>query len=316
MSKKSYLVVMLIAVAAALFLASSCTTPANNQPIIASLEPEAEQVVPLGSLQVVCTASDPDGDELSYDWSASAGQVTGDGYTATWTAPASEGSYGVTVVVTDGHGGEATDYVIIAVRANNPPTIGSLTADAEWTIPSGSVQVTCSASDPDGDELGYEWTANGGDISGAGAVVNWVAPQEVGTYNITVVVKDGYGSSATDSMTISALTGQPPTIEALTITKDRYGHCYLKPYSGGYYVGKEQMYDIECIVADTDIEIFYEWSWTGGDLSGEGSLVTWTAPDTSGYVTVTVTASDVAGHMASNDITLNVVNCSPCTFGC
>ncbi len=265
---------------------------------------------------MVCTASDPDGDELSYEWSASAGEVSGEGDTVTWTAPPSEGSYGVTVVVSDGHGGEAMDYVTIAVRANSPPMIASLTADAEWTIPSGSVQVTCGASDTDGDELGYEWTANGGDISGTGAVVNWIAPQEVGTYNVTVVVKDGYGSSATDSVTISALTGQPPTIEALIITKDRYGHCYLKPYSGGYYVGKEQMYDIECIVADTDIEVFYEWSWTGGDLSGEGSLVTWTAPDTSGYVTVTVTASDIAGHMASNDITLNVVNCSPCTFGC
>ncbi|GAF81665.1 unnamed protein product, partial [marine sediment metagenome] len=54
--------------ATTLFLASSCTTSTNYQPIITSLEAEAEWIVPLGSLQVVCTASDPDGDELSYDW--------------------------------------------------------------------------------------------------------------------------------------------------------------------------------------------------------------------------------------------------------
>ncbi|MDH4269693.1 MAG: PKD domain-containing protein [Dehalococcoidia bacterium] len=313
MNRKRCLVITVIAVATVLLLASSCTTSANDQPIIASLEPEAEWVVPLGSLQVVCTASDPDGDELSYDWSASAGEVSGDGDTVTWTAPASEGSYSVAVAVTDGHGGEVLDYVTITVRANNPLTIASLTADAEWTTPSGSVRVTCTASDPDGDDLSYEWSASGGDISGTGAVVNWSAPQEVGTYDITVVVGDGHGSSATDSLPISVVTGQPPNIEALNVTAE---HCYLKAYSGGYYVGKGQEYDIECIAADTNIKLFYEWSCTGGELSGEGSLVTWAAPDASVEVTVTVIVSDISGSMASENIILTVVSCSPCFFGC
>jgi len=313
MNEKRCLVVTVIAVATVLFLASSCTTPANHQPIIASLEPEAERVVPLGSLQVVCVASDPDGDELSYAWSTSAGEVGGDGDTVTWTAPASEGSYSVTVVVTDGRGGEVMDYVTITVRANNPPTIASLTADAEWTTPSGSVEVTCTASDPDGDELSYEWSASGGDISGTGAVADWAAPQEVGTYDITVVVGDGYGGSATRTLSVSVLTGQPPIIEALLVTAE---HCYLKAYSGGYYVGREQMYDIECMVTEASIELFYEWSCTGGELAGEGSLITWTAPDASVEVTVTVTVSDMSGSTAGEDIILTVVSCSPCFFGC
>lgn len=313
MNKKRCVVIAVIAVAAMLFLASSCTTSTNNQPTIASLEPESERVVPLGSLEVICTASDPDGDDLSYDWSASAGEIDGTGDTITWVAPASEGSYSVAVVVTDGRGGEVTDYVTITVRANNPPAIASLTADAEWATPSGNLQMTCTASDPDGDELSYEWSASGGGISGTGAVASWTGPQEVGTYEVTVVVTDGYGGSATKTLSVSVLTGQPPTIEALLITAD---HCYLKAYSEGYYVGKEQMYDIECIVADTNIKLFYEWSCTGGDLSGEGSLIAWTAPNTSGYVTVTVTVSDVADNTASKDITLNIVNCSPCFFGC
>jgi len=313
MNKKRRLVIMVIAVAIVLFVASSCTTSTNNQPIIASLEPEPEWVTPSGSLRVVCTASDPDGDELSYSWSASAGEVTGDGDTVTWVAPPSEGSYSVAVAVTDGHGGEVMDYVTITVRANNPPTIASLIADAEWTTPSGNLQVTCSASDPDGDELSYEWTATAGSISGTGSVVGWTAPQGVGKYEVTVVVTDGHDGSTTKTSSLSVLTGQPPIIRALNITAD---HCYLKAYSGGYYVGKEQVYHIECSVQDTGIELFYEWSCTGGELSGEGSLVTWTAPSTSGYVTVTVTVSDIAGSMTSKDIILNVVDCSPCIFGC
>jgi len=237
MDRRTRLVITAIIAATVLFLASSCTTSNNNDPIIASLEPQAEQIAPLGSTQVVCTASDPDGDELSYIWSASGGQISGGGTTATWTAPTSEGSYNVIVKAIDGLGGEATDSVAIIVRTNAAPAIVSLTADADWTTPSGNLQVTCSASDPDGDELSYEWSANGGDISGAGSSVAWSAPQETSVYVVTVVVADGYGGSTTGSLSISVATGQPPDIETLLVTAE---HCYLQPQSWGYRVGKEQ----------------------------------------------------------------------------
>lgn len=108
---------------------------------------------------------------------------------------------------------------------------------------------------------------------------------------------------------------QPPNIEALVVTKERYGHCYLKTEGAGYKVGKEQQYDIECIVSDTSGQLFYEWSCDDGELSGEGPLVAWTAPDRSGMVTVAVAVSDIAGQAASGNVTLNVVSCSACTFG-
>ena len=316
MNKNIHLVIGVVAVATVLFLASSCTTSTNSEPVIASLEPGAEQVVPLGSLQVVCTASDPDGDELSYNWSASAGEIDGVGDTVTWVAPASEGSYSVTVVVTDGHGSQATDYVIITVRANNPPAIASLTANADWTTPSGNLDVTCSASDLEGDELSYDWSTTAGSISGTGPLVNWAAPQEVGTYQVTVVVADGYGGSATEMVSVSVLTGQPPAIEALLITAE---HCYLKTSPLGYLVGKEQEYHIECSVEDTSVELFYEWSCTGGEISGssqDGSIITWIAPDAHIYVTIAVLVSDIAGNAANESVFLEVVDCSPCTFGC
>ena len=313
MNNKRCLVITVIAVTAVLLLASSCATPTNRQPIIASLEPEPEWVTPSGSLQVVCTASDPDGDELNYNWSASAGEVTGDGDTATWVAPPSKGSYSVAVVVTDGHGGEVVDHVAITVRVNNPPTIASLTADADWTTPSGNLQVTCSASDPDGDELSYEWTAAAGSISGTGSIVGWSAPQGVGKYEVTVVVTDGHDGSTTKTASLSVLTGQPPIIQALNITAK---HCYLKPNPPGYYVGKEKEYSIECSVQDTGIELSYDWSCTGGVISDEGSLIEWTAPNASVEVTVTVIVSDISGSMTSENITLSVVPCSYCMFGC
>jgi hypothetical protein len=312
MNKKRLLVIIVIVVVAVLLAILFDTMLANHRPAITSLE-APEKVLPLGSCHIVCTASDRDGDELSYNWSASGGNISGTGASVNWTAPDSEGFYDVTVMVTDGRGVEVMKQVTIVVRANQQPTITSLVANAEWTTPSGSLQVVCNATDSDGDELSYEWSTTGGDISGTGAVVNWTAPEEVGMYDVTVVVKDGHGSSDTDSVSISVATGQPPVIEALLVTAE---HCYLKTYSWGYKVGKEQEYHIECIIADTGTELSYDWSCDGGELSGDGSLINWIAPNTSGYVTITVIVSDVADNMSSKNISLQVVSCSPCTFGC
>jgi hypothetical protein len=313
MNKRRLLIIIGIVVAAVLLVILFTTILANHRPAIAGLE-APERVVPNGKCEIMCIASDRDGDALSYNWSASGGNISGTSAAVNWTAPNSAGSYNVTVTVTDSRGGEAIDYVTIMVRANNPPTITNLVANAGWTTPSGSLQVTCDATDPDGDEISYDWTATGGDISGTGAVVNWTAPQEVGIYDIAVVVKDGHGSSDTRTLPTSVATEQPPTIEALLVTAE---HCYLKAYSWGYKVGKEQEYHIECTVADTSIEVSYQWSCEHGQISGDGSIITWTAPnETLERTTITVIVSDIAGNMVSKNIILNVVNCSPCTFGC
>jgi hypothetical protein len=218
--------------------------------------------------------------------------------------------------VIDGLGGEAFDSVAITVRTNGAPAIVSLTADADWTTPSGSLQVTCSASDPDGDQLSYEWSANGGDIAGTGASVIWDAPEEIGVYLITVVVGDGYGSSTTGSLPTSVATGQPPNIETVLVTAE---HCYLQPQSWGYRVGKQQAYDIECVVSEPVAGLSYEWSSTDGEISEisqDGSAIAWIAPDESMHVTVTVVVSDIVGNMVGESTLLEVVACSPCTFGC
>jgi len=314
MSKKRWLVIIVIVAAAVILTIIFDTMLANHRPAITSLEAEPERVIPLGSCQVVCNATDRDSDELSYNWSADGGGINGEGATVTWTAPDSTGSYNVTVTVTDGRGGKAMSQITIIVKTNLPPTITSLTADAIWTLHPGSLNVACDASDLDGDELSYEWTASGGDISGTGAVVSWIAPEEVGIYDITVVVKDGHGREDTRSVSLSVATGTPPNIEDLIVTAE---HKYLKENGTGYdyKVGKEQKYDIECTVSDASVGVSYNWSCEDGEIAGEGSTITWTAPNTSSKVTVTVIVSDIAGNRISNSVILYVVSCSACTFG-
>src|SRR4030042_3124690 len=198
------------------------------------------------------------------------------------------------------------------VLANHPPVIISLTAEQEEVLPLGSSQVSCNASDPDGDELRYEWSASGGSITGAGAVVNWVAPGEVGTYNIKVLITDSQDGQDMGWLALSVETGTPPTVEDLIVTAD---HKYLKETTGGDKVGKTKEFPIECIASNPSGELIYEWSSTGGQISGEGSTITWTAPDVSDEVTVTVAVTAVADNEGTESITLDVVSCSACTFG-
>ena len=294
------------------FVIGGCV-PVNHPPAITSLEAKQNVVAPLNSCLIECVASDPDGDELTYEWSASKGNITGAGATVAWSAPEAEGIYNIMVKVSDGNGEEATDSITITVKNNHPPDITSLIADGDWLTPSAFCRIQCNAEDPDGDELSYDWSASGGDISGTGSVVTWTAPDTVGLYNIAVVITDGYGGESTRALAISIALNPPPVIEDLIVTPK--GHEYLKEYSGGYKVGKAMSCDIECVVSDTSGELIYEWSCDDGAISGEGSMITWTAPDKAVTVTVTVTVSDAAGNVVSRSIVFDVVRCSSCTFG-
>ncbi|MFU8796358.1 MAG: Ig-like domain-containing protein [Dehalococcoidia bacterium] len=319
MNKRAGLIIMAVGIAAVLLAVLLPRVLAGRPPEITALQAAFQRVFPSGSTEIVCSVSSPDGVELNYEWQATGGLIEGEGAVVVWTAPAVEGFFHIEVTVSDQRGNADTKQIRITSKANVPPMIASLTADAGWTLPAGSLRITCEAEDPDGDELSYVWTVTDGSISGTGAAVTWTAPADVGKYYITVVVSDGHGGSDTETLRVSVETGQPPVIEGLEVTTDRYGHCYLiKESSLRYKVGRQQMYDIECLAHHPDhLELSYEWECEDGEIEGEGSMIIWTAPNASMYVTITVTVSDGTGRTASESVTLNVVGCSPCTFrGC
>lgn len=75
---------------------------------------------------------------------------------------------------------------------NFPPVIMSLTAAPSSVEVNGTVHLTVVATDPNGDDLTYLWTATGGvfDVMDADEVT-WTAPSSAGDYDITVEVSDG-----------------------------------------------------------------------------------------------------------------------------
>jgi hypothetical protein len=178
-------------------------TTTNHNPQISSLTATPTTVVTGGNSTIRCTASDPDGDTLTYSWIYAGGSISGSGNTVTWTAPSAFGMYIVTAIVSDGKGGTATQSVSIAVTNNNPPQISSLTATPTTVVTGGNSTIRCTASDPNGDTLAYSWTCTGGSISGTGSTVTWRAPSTAGTYTVTVIVSDGKGGTATRSVSIT-----------------------------------------------------------------------------------------------------------------
>jgi outer membrane protein OmpA-like peptidoglycan-associated protein len=92
---------------------ASCATdikvePRPNRPPTATLSVERSPILPGEHTGITCTGTDPDGDPLTYSYSASGGQVTGTGQNASFDATGLQpGTYTVKCTVNDGRGGTA-----------------------------------------------------------------------------------------------------------------------------------------------------------------------------------------------------------------
>jgi len=199
--------------------------PVNNPPVITDLHADTPVAQPLAKSNVLCSASDPDGDELIYRWTTSGGIVDSTGAAVTWTAPADPGSYVITVVVSDGKGGATSQETTVMVpeKPNNPPSIAAIKflpagrtitlkrnpTDAEKkNYPpimkrTDTAYFECVSMDPDNDTLAYVWKASGGQLTGGGPKVLWRPPYDAADYTITCEISDGKGGSDSFTITIS-----------------------------------------------------------------------------------------------------------------
>ena len=189
----------------------------------------------------------------------------------------------------------------IGCAVNKLPVISSLALTTEGEIPPGTTaHIECTATDPDEDELRYTWSADGGTISGSGAIVSWAAPDEMGTYTINVEVSDGE-NIATDQLTITVSEpNELPGIELLITDCPR--------------VKKAGTATITCEGSDPNgDDLIYTWSAERGNISNiseDGTIVSWVAPNEYGEYAITVTVSDGRGGEITNEITIIVCGCA------
>ena len=194
---RTFLIMILVVVVISYCDAPTRSDTRNTAPVITSLIADTSSVVSGGTGTISCTATDADGDTLSYTWSATRGSISGSGSIVTYTAPSTEGTDTVTCVVADGEGGTDDEVVFIQVTSagNSNPVITSLIADTSSVVSGGTGTISCTATDADGDTLSYTWSATRGSISGSGSIVTYTAPSTEGTDTVTCVVADGEGGT-------------------------------------------------------------------------------------------------------------------------
>ena len=194
----------------------------NLPPVIASLTAAQNQTYPGGRVNVQSVVSDPNGDIINFNWTATGGEFVENGRAQTaWRAPKDYGTYEIKLTVDDGKGGTAQGTVPITVSANHAPTVTSLTADPSALQFASTTSLTCIASDQDGDPVEYIWEAREGNLSGVGNRVSWTSPSKGGNYSIFVVVRDGKGAETRQEIVIPVAA--PSGVQTFKMVPDESG---------------------------------------------------------------------------------------------
>jgi hypothetical protein len=175
------------------------------------------------------SSSDPDGDDLTYQWtlsgpSGSDASLTDPSGTTPSFTPDETGVYSAVLEVSDG---EATDRDTVDVRVENqaPTADAALASGVSTPVSVGeSVELDgTGSSDPDGDDLTYSWTLSTPNNSDASLSDPSVAqptftPDVEGDYTATLEVSDGMASDSDDQ----TVTAETSTITLSSdITSDR-----------------------------------------------------------------------------------------------
>lgn len=112
--------------------------------------------------------------------------------------------------------GTATDSIELSwgCSTNNPPEITELFISPGTKFTGSKCDVIVTATDPDGDSLNYNWSADGGFFDSITIPdTEWTAPDTAGTYNITITVGDGNGGIDTETIAVEVESSQTqPTI--------------------------------------------------------------------------------------------------------
>ena len=103
-------------------------------------------------------------------------------------------------------------FILIAVsgcdilKPNNAPDDPVITTSVDpdtVVAPETELMLTVTCTDPDGDDLTFDWQATGGAFDyTTGSSVNWTAPGVLGTYTITVQAQDPDGATSSAHVNI------------------------------------------------------------------------------------------------------------------
>jgi hypothetical protein len=185
-----------------------------NRPPVASAGANPATVNEGQGTAMSVTASDPDGDTLTYSWSQQSPASPQGAFSSAavanpaWTAPllSAQTVFTLQVTITDGKGGSTVSSVEVTVAnvaaANRSPTVDAAITGPTTVLSGSSIDVSIGAMDPDGDALTYTWRTNpvglGVFTNGNTSAASWRSPEVTAnsprTVAVQVVVSDGVAS--------------------------------------------------------------------------------------------------------------------------
>ncbi|MFQ5708455.1 MAG: Ig-like domain-containing protein [bacterium] len=170
------------------------TGVSNNFPLFVGLRDTS--VVEGNQLQLQVTATDDDGDPITYEAQnlPTGASFNASSQTFTWTPTDKQaGVYPVTFIARDNQGGLDSETIDITVlNSNHPPVIVShMPEDFELAYPrGGSLLFSVNVQDQDGDALLYTWKNNGSLVSTTPQYDFLTDNLEPASYIITLDVTD------------------------------------------------------------------------------------------------------------------------------
>jgi hypothetical protein len=278
------------------------TSETNRAPVV-SLTANDYEVYKRSRVYLTGKASDPNGDNLSYAWSATTGTFTADvsdSLSATWEAPDTDTTATITFKASDPDGLESSAKVTIKIGAgglaNNLPEISNIFADASTTIylsPATSYQLSSDASDKDEDQLSYSWTVNAGSLSSSTVETpDWTTPSSNQDAKVTLEVSDGEGEPVSYSKTFRVTDNPNPEendapIVSISSPAENSNHI------PGYVNFSGSITDPE----DGDLDgTEFDWTITGPGFNQTSTGKSFNYSITnSGTYTVTLAATDSEG---------------------
>lgn len=154
-------------------------------------------------IEVYCTASDPEQEPLSYEWTFNGNPVESSDVFE-YSAPDVPGIYSLKCIVFDPGMQSDTLSVNISVveKILYPPEIIAIEANNRKVDLSGIIELTCVAHDANNDPLNYEWTTTCGNIVGDSDSASFTAPNSEVNCFIFCKVTDTDGMSFIDSIDV------------------------------------------------------------------------------------------------------------------
>ena len=280
----------------------------NRSPILANITNKS--IAENNQLLFTISATDPDGDTLSYFTSALPAGATFQNQIFTWPLSFDQaGRYYVTFIVSDG---SAIDLQTITITVDNVNREPLLEAIGDKNVDEGSqLTFVVTATDPDGDTITYSAQNLPADANFIGQTFFWQPTNEMaGSYQITFTASDGLSTvSETVTITVNNANATPVLVPIEDKSVDENKELTFT-ISATDIDGDTIIYSVENLPSGASFEnnTFTWWTWYGQAGTYE---LTFIASDTqlqdSETVTITVNTVQTASwyqtwlsHLESN----------------